>query len=91
MFRDTRKELERLESALLKEDAPDLSGECKTYCQGLPRGFNAYNSDRTDEDPQVYSRALLHPPKKRRRSVLLIVLSLCAVAAYWLLRLWGSL
>lgn len=93
MYRDTQKELERLESALLaEENAPDTQEENNAACQSFASGYKAYNSDKTDADPEVYSRALLRPQKRGRGRVLLIVfLMLCAAAAYWLMRLWGIL
>ena len=95
MYRDTRKELERLESALLaEEDTPDMPGEDTPARQSFASGYKAYNSDKTDEDPEVYSRALLRPQKRGRSLILLAVfLMLCigAAAVYWLMRLWGIL
>lgn len=93
MYRDTREELERLESALLaEEDTPDMPGEDTPARQSFASGYKAYNSDKTDADPEVYSRALLRPQKRGLGRVLLIVfLMLCAAAVYWLMRLWGIL
>lgn len=93
MYRDTREELKRLESALLaEEDTPDMSGEDNPACQSFASGYKAYNSDKTDADPEVYSRALLRPQKRGRgRALLIVFLMLCAAAVYWLMRLWGIL
>ena len=95
MYRDTREELERLESALLAdEDTPDIPGEDNAACQSFASGYKAYNSDKTDADPEVYSRALLRPQKRNRGLILpAVFLMLCigAVAVYWLMRLWGLL
>ncbi len=119
MFRDTQKELQRLEAALLSgEEAPipeeqDLDAllddtrpadgrviyqnHSNAYGKNLRNyasGYKAYNSDRTDQNPEIYSRELLTPEKGIRSLIILaVVLTLCiaGVAICWLVRYWGVL
>ena len=89
MHRDTQEALNRLEAELLAEDADDVQTEA-----ALVRGCKAYNADRTDEDPETYSRELLKPDRSERRLVVLaalLALGILLVALYWLIRLRGAL
>ena len=95
MHRNDRNELQRLEHALLAQEHEDAHEDfCDIDRAMPPKSYKAYNADRTDEDPEVYSQALLHPQKGNRGLILLaIFLSLCiaGVALYWLMRFRGIL
>ena len=76
MFKDAKKELERLEAALLEEeeeeeqwdeeddllDDDDAFGEeAPEVCRNFSNRFKAYNADRTDWDPEELGEELEKP------------------------------
>ena len=92
MFKDTEEELERLEQALLEEEAqpapPDPMEQTMV--------FRSYNADRTELDPEELSQAVLEQPRSRSLAgiaLFMIIMTLIVVGlvAWWLLRGKGGL
>ena len=74
MFRDTEKELARLEAELLAEE-PELTEEDLDKEPEAPN-YHAYNTDITDEDLDEYCEAVQAPGKGRISLVLAFLLCL---------------
>ena len=103
MFKDTKKELDRLEAELLEEEEwdeeEDLLDDDDDFGEDLPENYRnfsnrykAYNGDRTDWDPEELGEEL----ERRRRPgiwVLCAVVLILTAAVFLLLTLYygGSL
>lgn len=65
----------------------NFSNDYGKNLRNFASSYKAYNADKTDEDPETYSQALLAPEKGTGGLIVLaVVLTLCiaAVAVYWL-------
>ena len=63
MFKDTRKELNRLEAELLEEDALS-EDDFEEETTAVSNPYKAYNADRTDWDPEELAQELETPPRR---------------------------
>ena len=96
MFRDTSEELARLEAELLAEEEPEEellpeeedAWEYEEEYPNYANGYQAYNTDETDEDLEYYSEEVRTGNRARNGclAVLICLLSvgLAAVAILWL-------
>lgn len=93
MPKDTEEELQRLENWLLAEEeeeaeAPQEQSPAPLSSYGA--GCKMYNSDRTDEDLEVFSEEVFAPKKDSLTGLVLIFIFLClgilCVLLWWLLR-----
>ena len=112
MFKDTKKELERLEAELLAEqEEPEEVEEYEEWEEDLldddddfgveevHRNFRshyrAYNTDRTDWDPEELGEELDRKPKTGIWWLCALVLALTAgifaVLAWWVMRFKGGI
>ena len=82
MGKGTKKELDRLQRALLSED------ELPTQQRDLTGRL--YNTDKTDTDLSRFSEAVLTEPK-RSRAGLIIGLLLAALILWWIIHNGGIL
>jgi len=102
MFRDTERELKRLEEELLEEEQPSPTDTDELLAQlhQEPGGENpiddsqAYNADRVDVTPEELTLALEGPLQKERLtglvvSALLLTAGILGLLAWWLVRLLG--
>lgn len=84
MFKDTEKELKRIEEELL-QDTPDEGT--------ILEDDQVYNADRVDLDPEDLSQALEQPQKEKLTglvvSALLLTAGILGVLAWWAIRLLG--
>ena len=99
MFRDTDQELKRLEQALLEEEETDPQGTAvfnpiSEKKSTVTAGYQAYNTDRSDEDLETYSETV----RKADRSIgalsivlILLALLILGAATFVLLRYLGVL
>ena len=85
MFRDTQKELARLEAELLAEEEEELpeedwdeeDWEDEEYEEPVPQPrYRAYNTDISDEDLDEYAEAVLAPEKRGLSGFLVFLLCL---------------
>ena len=81
MFRDTQKELARLEAELLaeelpEEDLPEEEGEGDSEESTETPHYRAYNSDISDEDLEEYAEEVLSPGRKGLSGFLVFLLIL---------------
>lgn len=103
MFRDAKEELQRLEAALLAQEAeaqnkPEPLPEEDTPAEPVYRNFSnqygfssrkVYNADRTDTDPEELGEDIFHPT--RRPSALLVLMAcLLVLAALAVMLLWAK-
>ena len=104
MFRDTQKELERLEAELredeeeyeeewedeeddsLLDDDDDFGEDLPENYRNFSNRYKAYNSDRTDWDPDDLAEELEHKP--RSGPWVLCAVALLLTAAVFLLLTW---
>ena len=101
MFKDAKKELERLEAELLaqeeaeeeleaEESLPDDGEDSPELYRNFSNHYRAYNADRTDWDPEELSEELNRPKKSGVWGlcavVLLLVAGIFLLLAWWLLR-----
>ena len=94
MFRDTSEELARLEAELLAEEEPEEEllpeegYEDEEIFSNYANGYQAYNTDETDEDLEYYSEEVRTGNRVRNGclAVLICLLSvgLAAAAILWL-------
>ena len=94
MFRDTSEELARLEAELLAEEEPEEEllpeegYEDEEIFSNYANGYQAYNTDETDEDLEYYSEEVRTGNRARNGclAVLICLLSvgLAAAAILWL-------
>lgn len=93
MYKDTKEALQRLEAALLAEDAEDTENTDTVEQQQIrpavhvPKPRSVYNNDRTDTDLEEYSETV----RKGRRTLwfyLLIALALLAIAGVFAVLAW---
>ena len=108
MFKDTKKELERLEAELLEEEPEEeqwdedddlLDDDDDFGVEEVHRNFSnrykAYNTDRTDWDPEELGEELDRKPKTSIWWLCALALALTAgifiVLALWIMRLNGGL
>ena len=82
MGKGTKKELDRLQRALLSED--ELPAQQRDLTGRL------YNTDKTDTDLNRFSEAVLTEPK-RSRAGLIIGLLLAALILWWIIHNGGIL
>ena len=97
MFKDTQKELQRLE-AELREDEPeewdeedpllddddDFGEETPEIYRNFSNRYKAYNADRTDWDPEDLGEALERRPRQGLAVFLLLLLAgVIAALAWW--------
>ena len=69
MFKDAKRELQRLEAELLEEDAL-LEEDLEEEIPKVSNRYNVYNADRTDWDPEELAQALDTPPRRGRWGLL---------------------
>lgn len=101
MFKDTEKELKRIEEELLQEeqaiptDTDELIAQLREELDGEAYidDSQAYNADRVDVDPEELSQALEQPQKERLTGLVVAALLLTAgilgILAWWAVRLLG--
>ena len=97
MFKDTKKELERLEAELLEQepeeseadlldDDDDFGEETPEIYRNFSNRYKAYNTDRTDWDPDDLAEELVRRPKRGFALVWLLLLAgVIGVLAWWYL------
>ena len=97
MFKDTQKELERLEAELLEEepeqwdeedplldDDDDFGEETPEVYRNFSNRYKAYNADRTDWDPEDLAQELERRPRRGLAVFLLLLLAgVIALLAWW--------
>lgn len=99
MFRDTEKELQRLEEELLEEEN-ELTEEEEIIQQFdelmgedplVPEEDRVYNADLVDEDPEELSQAVLTPKKEKLTGLtiaaLLLVTAILGVCIWWVVQI----
>ena len=91
MFRDQKKELERLEKALLEQaepeetqEEPEFAQEETEYIQEDEPEYTIYNNDATDVDPEEFGDAVYDPPKKRPMGLLAVAFFLITATFFFL-------
>lgn len=101
MFKDTEKELKRIEEELLQEeqaiptDTDELIAQLREELDGEAYidDSQAYNADRVDVDPEELSQALEQPQKEKLTGLVVAALLLTAgilgILAWWAVRLLG--
>ena len=116
MFKDTQKELERLEAELLAQepedaqaeesdeewddqdslwdDETDFGQEVPEVYRNFSNHYKAYNSDRTDWDPEELGDALDRPSRAGIWALCALAMALVAgiflVLAWWVVKLNGG-
>ena len=97
MFKDTKKELERLEAELLEQepeeseedlldDDDDFGEETPEIYRNFSNRYKAYNTDRTDWDPDDPAEELERKPKRGFALLWLLLLAgVIGVLAWWYL------
>ena len=95
MFKDTKKELDRLEAELLEEEEwdeeEDLLDDDDDFGEDVPENYRnfsnrykAYNGDRTDWDPEDLAEELERRPKRGLAIFFLLLLAgVIAALAWW--------
>ena len=97
MFKDTQKELERLEAELLEEepeqwdeedplldDDDDFGEETPEVYRNFSNRYKAYNADRTDWDPEDLGEELERRPRRGLAVFLLLLLAgVIALLVWW--------
>ena len=97
MFKDTQKELERLEAELLEEepeqwdeedplldDDDDFGEETPEVYRNFHNHYKAYNADRTDWDPEDLAQELERRPRRGLAVFLLLLLAgVIGVLVWW--------
>lgn len=96
MFKDTKKELERLEAELREEepeewdeedplldDDDDFGEETPEVYRNFSNRYKAYNADRTDWDPEDLGEALGRRPRRGLAVFLLLLAGVIAALAWW--------
>ena len=96
MFKDTKKELERLEAELREEepeeldeedplldDDDDFGEETPEVYRNFSNRYKAYNADRTDWDPEDLGEALERRPRRGLAVFLLLLAGVIAALAWW--------
>lgn len=87
MFRDQKKELDRLEKALLEQTEPEEEFEEdpeEISEEEIPE-YTIYNNDATDVDPEEFSEEIDDPPKKRSMGLLAVAFFLMTGAFCFLI------
>ena len=110
MFKDAKKELERLEAALLEEeeeqwdeededdalldDDDDFGEEEPEVYRNFSNRYKAYNTDRTDWDPEELGDELEKPRSSGIWGLCALAMALIAgiflVLAWWYYKLFGG-
>ena len=97
MFKDTEKELERLEAELMEQepeeyeeddlldDDDDFGEETPQVYRNFSNRYKAYNTDRTDWDPDDLAEELERKPKWGLAIFLLLLLGAIGVLVWWYL------
>ena len=98
MFKDTKKELERLEAELLEQepeeseeedlldDDDDFGEETPEIYRNFSNRYKAYNTDRTDWDPDDLAEELERRPKRGFALLWLLLLAgVIGALAWWYL------
>lgn len=97
MFKDTKKELERLEAELLEDepeqwdeedplldDDDDFGEETPEVYRNFSNRYKAYNADRTDWDPEDLGEELERRPRRGWIVFLLMLMvGVIAVLIWW--------
>ena len=82
MCRDTNEELERLDKALQEESLPVPAEEVEVY-----------NTDRTDEDLEEFSKTVMTEEKKSLTglavTVIVLLAAILGVIVFWMVRYRG--
>ena len=73
LFKDAKRELQRLEAELLEEDAL-LEDDLEEETPEVSNRYKVYNADRTDWDPEELAQELDTPPRRGRRGLLVVAL-----------------
>ena len=87
MHKDTKEALQRLEAALLAEEAEEAKAQTLRPAARTPKPRRVYNSDRTDTDLDEYSETVRNG-RMRPWTYLLIALALLAVAGVFAVLAW---
>jgi len=105
LSRDTDRELERLQKALLEEEEEEIHqdhtpmdmdtdiADTEIY-QNHAGSFRAYNSDRADVDLDAYSQEVLQPKKQSNTflvCLLILLTGTLVLVVLWLLGRMGGL
>lgn len=90
MFKDTEKELKRLEKELLETDTDELLAQLH---KELDEDVPIYNTDRVDTDMQEFSRRVQEPVTENLKGLLIaaigLTIGIVALTGFWLVRLLG--
>ena len=90
MFKDTEKELKRLEQELLETDTDELLAQLH---QELDQEVPAYNTDKVDTDVEELSRQVQEPYTENLKGLVvvavLLTLGIVVLTGWWLVRLLG--
>lgn len=90
MFKDTEKELKRLEQELLETDTDELLAQLH---QELDQDVPAYNTDKVDTDVEELSRQVQEPYTENLKGLVvvavLLTLGIVVLTGWWLVRLLG--
>lgn len=90
MFKDTEKELKRLEQELLETDTDELLAQLH---KELDEDVRAYNTDRVDTDVQAFSQQVQEPYKEKLTGLVVAAISLTvgilALVGWWMIHLLG--
>ncbi len=96
MFKDTQKELKRLEEELLEEEQAIPTDTDELLAQlhrELDADARAYNADRVDTDVQAFSRQVQEPYKEKLAGLMvaaiLLTVGILALVGWWMVRLLG--
>jgi len=105
MFKDTQKELQRLQEQLLQEEAQEqgnapLSEDFEDFDEEIPdvyrnyaNNYRAYNSDTSDNDLEAVSEEVRNPSRRQNfRSLCLMALlaGILAILIGWALHILGG-
>ena len=90
MFKDTEKELKRLEKELLETDTDELLAQLH---KELDEDVPVYNTDQVDTDVQEFSRRVQEPAAENLKGLLIAAVCLTAgivaLTLWWVVRLLG--
>lgn len=90
MFKDTEKELKRLEQELLETDTDELLAQLH---QELDQEVPVYNTDKVDTDVEELSRQVQEPYAENLKGLVvaavLLTLGIVVLTGWWLVRLLG--